>query len=396
MVDYDAAVAAVQDPNADPILLAKIAYENPEFGANVAVNPRCYPGLKRWIAEFGDDRARETLAQYGFTAEAFGGPVQDQKATAQAAQQPAAEQAQQPAAQAAFEEPVATNPYGFTAEQALTTTDQMQIAQIAQYAPELRACIARNPNTYPALIEWLGQLGDPAINAALASRLRKDGTVWTTDKDGIIMAKLPYPPAPELGWYSDDPVEGTPDSAVGTAEPQNDYGQPSTAEAATNTAFTAEPAATAAAAEPAATAPADTTPHAAENDIEDWDSTVLSSSFTSKAPKKTYLLHNDVTGQTIVIDKSTLLGRKPSMDVPQGAKAVRIVDPTRTTSRNHAAISIDTDGALWIEDYGSLNGTYIITNGQETQVTKGTPLKLSAPATVRIGDQFFQFTEKQA
>ncbi|MBU9883871.1 hypothetical protein KSX19_00160 [Bifidobacterium longum] len=190
MVDYDAAVAAVQDPNADPILLAKIAYENPEFGANVAVNPRCYPGLKRWIAEFGDDRARETLAQYGFTAEAFGGPVQDQKATAQAAQQPAEQQpadayaadqyaaaqpaanqyAAQPATQAAFEEPVATNPYGFTAEQALTTTDQMQIAQIAQYAPELRACIARNPNTYPALIEWLGQLGDPAINAALASR----------------------------------------------------------------------------------------------------------------------------------------------------------------------------------------------------------------------------------
>ena len=212
MVDYDAAVAAVQDPNADPILLAKIAYENPEFGANVAVNPRCYPGLKRWIAEFGDERARETLAQYGFTADAFGGPVQDQKAPEQAAQQaaeqqpadayaadqyaaaqqtaadqyaadqsaadqynaaqPAADQyaAQQPAAQAAFEEPVATNPYGFTAEQALTTTDQMQIAQIAQYAPELRACIARNPNTYPALIEWLGQLGDPAINAALASR----------------------------------------------------------------------------------------------------------------------------------------------------------------------------------------------------------------------------------
>ena len=201
MVDYDAAVAAVQDPNAEPILLAKIAYENPEFGANVAVNPLCYPGLKRWIAEFGDERARETLAQYGFTAEAFGGPVQDQEAPSQAAlqaaeqqpadayaadqyaaaqpaadqyaaAQPAADQyaAQQPAAQAAFEEPVATNPYGFTAEQALTATDQMLIAQIAQYAPELRACIARNPNTYPALIEWLGQLGDPAINAALASR----------------------------------------------------------------------------------------------------------------------------------------------------------------------------------------------------------------------------------
>ena len=27
MVDYDKAVATVQDPNADPVLLAKIAYE---------------------------------------------------------------------------------------------------------------------------------------------------------------------------------------------------------------------------------------------------------------------------------------------------------------------------------------------------------------------------------
>ena len=58
MVDYDKAVATVQDPNADPVLLAKIAYENPEFGANVAANPRCYPGLKRWLATFGDERAR--------------------------------------------------------------------------------------------------------------------------------------------------------------------------------------------------------------------------------------------------------------------------------------------------------------------------------------------------
>ena len=122
---------------------------------------------------------------------------------------------------------------------------------------------------------------------------------------------------------------------------------------------------------------------------------MLSSSFTSKAPKKTYLLHNDVTGQTIVIDKSTLLGRKPSMDAVKPRRCL-IMDSTAPPIPQHKGHGIDTDGALWIEDYGSLNGTYIITNGQETQVTKGTPLKLSAPATVRIGDQFFQFTEKQA
>ncbi|MBT1164298.1 hypothetical protein [Bifidobacterium felsineum] len=179
MVDYDAAVAAVQDPNADPILLAKIAYENPEFGANVAVNPRCYPGLKRWLAEFGDARARETLAQIGFTADAIGGPIQPQTTTEQTQSQSVPEQAatkqtetvsQTVSQTPAFAEPTPTNPYGFTAEQALTTTDQMQIAQIAQYAPELRVCIARNPNTYPALVDWLRQLHDPAIDAALASR----------------------------------------------------------------------------------------------------------------------------------------------------------------------------------------------------------------------------------
>ena len=66
MVDFDAAVAAVQDPNADPVFLAKIAYENPEFGANVVANPRAYPGLKRWVAQFGDERARQQLVAMGW------------------------------------------------------------------------------------------------------------------------------------------------------------------------------------------------------------------------------------------------------------------------------------------------------------------------------------------
>ena len=66
MVDFDAAAAAVQDPNADPVFLAKIAYENPEFGANVVANPRAYPGLKRWVAQFGDERARQQLVAMGW------------------------------------------------------------------------------------------------------------------------------------------------------------------------------------------------------------------------------------------------------------------------------------------------------------------------------------------
>ncbi|WEV64860.1 hypothetical protein [Bifidobacterium sp. ESL0732] len=209
MVDYDTAVAIVQDSEADPVMLAKVAYENPDFGANVAANPRAYPGLKRWIAQFGDDRARETLKSMGFEVPDQG--VSPQEAPAQQAvaqpsagsyyidQQPqqqtstpyiADQQAassqyaaanqyaaqQQPVATAATsgynqQLPVATNAYGYTAEQALDpNTDQMTIASIAQYAPELRPCLARNPNTYPELLNWLAQLHDPAIDAALATR----------------------------------------------------------------------------------------------------------------------------------------------------------------------------------------------------------------------------------
>jgi hypothetical protein len=197
MVDYDTAVSIVQDSDADPIMLAKVAYENPDFGANVAANPRAYPGLKRWIAEFGDDRARETLKAMGFEVPDRG--VSPRAATEQQtsvkgeqASYGSNQQAQQPQSQSAMvhiadqrangnqyapvnssaaQTPIATNTYGYTAEQALDpNTDQMTIARIAQYAPELRPCLARNPNTYPELLNWLAQLHDPAVDAALATR----------------------------------------------------------------------------------------------------------------------------------------------------------------------------------------------------------------------------------
>ena len=59
---------------------------------------------------------------------------------------------------------------GFTAELAMTATDQMLMARIASEAPELRPCLARNPYIYPELLAWLGQLNDSAINAAIRLR----------------------------------------------------------------------------------------------------------------------------------------------------------------------------------------------------------------------------------
>ncbi len=66
--------------------------------------------------------------------------------------------------------------------------------------------------------------------------------------------------------------------------------------------------------------------------------------FTMKQPKLEYMLYNEQTGQEVIIDMGVLLGRKPSVEVPEGAKSVKLEDPTRTISRNHAAISF---GSGW-------------------------------------------------
>lgn len=205
MVDFDAAVAAAQDPNADPVFLAKIAYENPEFGANVVANPRAYPGLKRWVAQFGDERARQQLVAMGWPvpqdgimqqeAETVSEQVQYQMPSEQVQYQPepfAATPASNVANDASTEyvdpytnpadlsevadfspiqpqEPVTSNA-GFTAELAMTTEDQMLMAEIASKAPELHPFLARNPHIYPDLLNWLASLNDSAINAAIRLR----------------------------------------------------------------------------------------------------------------------------------------------------------------------------------------------------------------------------------
>ncbi|PFG43626.1 hypothetical protein ATJ88_2332 [Isoptericola jiangsuensis] len=49
-------------------------------------------------------------------------------------------------------------------------TPLADLAAIVQEAPHLRPHVAANPSTYPALLDWLGALGDPAVDAALRSR----------------------------------------------------------------------------------------------------------------------------------------------------------------------------------------------------------------------------------
>ncbi len=63
---------------------------------------------------------------------------------------------------------------GFTAEMASDPNTALQtLADIAQREPSLRPHIAMNPSTYPGLLEWLAQLGDPAVDDALRRRQQR-------------------------------------------------------------------------------------------------------------------------------------------------------------------------------------------------------------------------------
>lgn len=218
MVDYDTAAQAVQDESADPALLARIAYENPEFGPNVAAHPRAYPGLLAWIAQFGTQEAKDIVAKRSADLP-VGATISDSQpqvrtstgefatqspssAAEKPANQPTPSQANDSVAQAEnsaqklqqaavqskptvqaqpavqsrpsvqVQPAVQAQPsHGFTAQQAMDpTTDPMTQHNIAEYAPELRVYLAQNPNVYPELLAWLGSLNDPQINAAIATR----------------------------------------------------------------------------------------------------------------------------------------------------------------------------------------------------------------------------------
>src|SRR5699024_979159 len=62
------------------------------------------------------------------------------------------------------------------------STSQAELHQLCAAHPELRPMIAEHPNAYPQLLEWLGRLGDPEVDAALARRDEHGQTRPLTDE----------------------------------------------------------------------------------------------------------------------------------------------------------------------------------------------------------------------
>ena len=55
-------------------------------------------------------------------------------------------------------------------EAANPQTPLARLQELAANHPQTRPAVAANPSTYPALLTWLGQLGDPAVDQALRQR----------------------------------------------------------------------------------------------------------------------------------------------------------------------------------------------------------------------------------
>jgi hypothetical protein len=75
------------------------------------------------------------------------------------------------------------------------TTAPLRLAELARGSVYVQSAVAANPSTYPALLDWLGDLGDPMVAAALAGR---GETVTPHAEDLLARAADPATPPAEL------------------------------------------------------------------------------------------------------------------------------------------------------------------------------------------------------
>ncbi len=116
-----------------------------------------------------------------------------------------------------------TQPENFTAAQASDPQTPGQIlADIAALRPDLRVAVAGNPSAYPGLLEWLGSLGDPAVDAAIAGRAPAAQATQQFPVQPPAPQWAAQPPQPGYSLPPQGlPPQGQPGYALGTPAPQS-------------------------------------------------------------------------------------------------------------------------------------------------------------------------------
>ncbi|MFE5308849.1 RDD family protein [Isoptericola sp. NPDC056605] len=93
------------------------------------------------------------------------------------------------------------------------------------------------------------------------------------------------------------------------------------------------------------------------------------------------------SGDRHTVDGPARVGRNPEASAGETVTLVRIDDPTRSVSKNHADLDVDSAG-LWINDRGSTNGTVISVAGLPPRVAEpGARVRVPMGATIHVGDR---------
>ncbi|WP_155293367.1 variant leucine-rich repeat-containing protein [Rhodococcoides fascians] len=173
------------DPNTPAAELFEIATNSPELRAVVASNPSTYDDLVVWLGKLGDPDVDAALVRR--RAGQFGAPVDPPDPISSSADVPTnhipslLEPA--PAVEVLSAARAEAEPSDRERSAADPKTAAGLLFDIASNSPELRSVVAANPSTYHDLLDWLGKLGDPAVDAALARRTGESSASRTEAMD---------------------------------------------------------------------------------------------------------------------------------------------------------------------------------------------------------------------
>lgn len=93
------------------------------------------------------------------------------------------------------------------------------------------------------------------------------------------------------------------------------------------------------------------------------------------------------SGERVRVDGAVRVGRNPAAAPEESVHLVRIDDPSRSVSKNHADLGVDSAG-LWVSDRGSTNGTVVSVVGQPPRVVEsGARIRVPAGSTIHVGDR---------
>ena len=109
------------------------------------------------------------------------------------------------------------------------------------------------------------------------------------------------------------------------------------------------------------------------------------------APPQTGWLAVLDDGRELSLTGLVLLGRNPQAQPgEEDAQLIKIADDTRTVSKSHLAIAVDS-GGVFVVDRGSTNGSTVTTsNGVSTRCAAGEVVRVAEGSIVSIGDHWLE------